>query len=96
MAEYDLSSLADHDLADIANFSIDQFGIEQARHYRDGLKICFQTIADAPRIGRNADQLASGLRRYAHQSHVVFYKPTAKGVHIVRVLHNSMDVTRHL
>ena len=84
------------DLADIADFSVDQFGIEQARHYRDGLKICFQTLAETSRIGRNADELAPGLRRYAHQSHVVYYRMTSKGVHIVRVLHDSMDVSRHL
>ncbi len=96
MADYRLSSSAERDLTHIAEFSIDQFGIKQAGHYRDGLETCLRNLAQTPGIGRNADELAPGLRRYQHRSHVIFYKPTAKGVHIVRVLHDSMDVARHL
>jgi toxin ParE1/3/4 len=46
--------------------------------------------------GRKEDELAPGLRRFEYQSHIVFYVPKDKGVRIVRVLHQSMDVKRHL
>lgn len=96
MAEYRLSKRADNDLAEIAGYTIEKFGIEQARHYRDALEICFSTLAENPGLGRNADQYAPALRRFEHQSHVVFYVPDSQGVLIARILHVCMDVARHL
>ena len=46
--------------------------------------------------GRSASELSPDLRRLEYESHVVFYVPMAKGVRIVRVLHQSMDMKRHL
>jgi len=96
MAEYRLSSQAKADLDEIANYTIEKYGIEQARCYRDGLESCFQTLADTPMIGRSAAAFAPVLRRYEIQSHIVFYRPEEPGAFIVRVLHESRDFPRHL
>ena len=45
MADYKLTSLAETDLAEIADYTIDTLGIEQARRYRDGLETCFRNLA---------------------------------------------------
>jgi toxin ParE1/3/4 len=81
--------------AEIADYTIERFGIEQARRYRDDLESCFQTLAASPMIGRSADELGSNLRRYKHQSHIVFYLPSDQGVFVVRVLHQRMDYAIH-
>jgi toxin ParE1/3/4 len=97
MAEYRLSKSAENDLAEIADYTIATFGIEQSRRYRDGLNTCFQNIADNPMLGRSASlDFAPELRRYEYQSHVVFYMPELRDILIVRVLHKSMDAPRHL
>ena len=96
MPRYKLSSRAESDLSEIADYTIESFGIEQARRYMDGLEACFQTLADKPLDGRGTDELAPKLRRFRHQSHMVFYIPDEEGVFIVRVLHQSMDFQRHL
>ncbi len=97
MAEYRLSKRAEKDLAEIADYTIETFGIKQSRRYRDELNTCFQTLADNPMLGRSAAlQLAPELRRYEYQSHVVFYIPEVQDILIVRVLHKSMDAPRHL
>ena len=80
MAEYRLSRRASADLNAIADYTIDTFGIMQARRYRDGLEACFHTRADTPNLGRKATQLAPRLRRYTYQSHMVFYRVTKQGV----------------
>ena len=49
MADYRLTSLAETDLAEIADYTIDTLGIEQARRYRDGLETCFRNLAANPR-----------------------------------------------
>ncbi|TKB93177.1 MAG: type II toxin-antitoxin system RelE/ParE family toxin [Nitrospira sp.] len=96
MASYSLSSKAAADLEDIYEYTIIHFGLEQARVYLLGLHGRFQMLAEQPTQGRKADELAPGLRRVEYQSHVVFYIPKDHGVLIVRVLHQRMDVTRHV
>ena len=61
----------------------------------DVLEKCFQTLAENPGFGRSAEQFAPDLRRFEHQSHIVFYIPEDWGALIVRVLHKKMDVPRH-
>ena len=96
MAAYRLSLKTLDDLNDIALYTLQEFGLEQSHRYRDGIKACFQNLADNPRLGRRADNLAPALRRVEHESHVVFYTSTETGVLIVRVLHERMDFKRHL
>ena len=95
MAAYSLSGKAVSDLDDIYEYTILNFGLEQARAYLLGLHERFQILADTPGIGRSAAQLAPKLRRHEHQSHIIFYIPEETGALIVRVLHARMDAKRH-
>lgn len=96
VARYSLSSRAESDLREIADFTINTFGIDQARRYGGGLEECFQSLADNPLSGGSAREIVPRLRRIRHESHVVFYLPDEAGVFIVRVLHQRMDFRRHL
>lgn len=95
MGDYRLTSRTESDLAEIADYTIGNFGIEQARRYQDALETCFQTIADNPKLGQEAGKLAPKLRHHQHKSHIVFYLPETKGVLIVRVLHENRDFEQH-
>lgn len=96
MPDYRLSKRAGEDLANIADFTIQTFGIAQSRLYRDTLRRCFSMLAKSPTMGRNAEYIEPYLRRFEHKSHVIFYRPEEQGILIIRVLHSSMDVLRHL
>lgn len=96
MVDFRLSPRAETDLAEIADYTIETFGVEQARRYRNDLEACFQSLAQNPRLGRSVEWLATGLRRFEHRSHVVFYVEDERGVVVVRVLHVRMDASRHL
>ena len=96
MAVYSLSSKAAADLDGIYEYTILHFGLEQARVYLLGLHERFEMLAKQPTQGRKADELAPGLRQLGYQSHIVFYLAKNDGIRIVRVLHHSMDVTRHV
>jgi toxin ParE1/3/4 len=95
MPEYRLSARAAGDIAGIADYTIEQFGVNQARRYRDGLETCFSALAENPLLGRSTEELAPNLKRFEHGSHVVFYQARERGVLIVRVLHESMDAPSH-
>jgi len=96
MAVYKLSGKASADVEDIYEYTIVNFGIEQARKYMHGLGDCLQALAENPLQGRAADELALELRRYDYQSHVVFYREVEQYTLIVRVLHKSMDFARYV
>jgi len=95
MAAYSLSGKAVSDLDGIYEYTILNFGLEQARSYLLGLHERFQILADNPGVGRSAAQLAPELRRHEYQSHIIFYTPKETDVLIVRVLHTRMDAKRH-
>lgn len=96
MRELRISHRADADLAEIATYTTAEFGVEQARTYRDQFRACFASLLENPHLGRTADELAPGLRRIRQQAHVVFYLPGDDAVLIVRILHHRMDFERHL
>lgn len=96
MADFLLSRKAEADLGRIADYAIAQFGVRQARSYRDGLLDCFRALAAHPGLGRRADQILPDLSRFEHESHVVFFRHHGAGILIIRVLHRRMDVQRHL
>jgi len=96
MAVYSLTTQADADLEGIYEYTIFNFGLAQARNYLDGLRARFDMLAEHPLHGRSDEALAPGLRRSEYESHIVFYMPQDDGILIVRVLHQRMDVGRHL
>ena len=96
MAGYKLSGKASADVEDIFEYTIVNFGIEQAQRYLLGMGDCFQALTENALRGREASELAPELRRYEYQSHVVFYREMEQYTLIVRVLHKGMDFARHV
>lgn len=95
MADYQLSSKAVEDIANIADYTIGAFGIEQARRYRTGIEQALKRLADNPLIGKSADHVAENLRSWSYGSHIIYYIATRTGILVARILHQRMDVERH-
>lgn len=95
VSDYRLSRRAATDLEIVAAYTIKQFGIEQARVYLNSLKSCLQRLANQPEMGRKAEQLAPGLRRFEHRAHIIFYTVDESELYVVRILHSRMDVRRY-
>jgi len=94
MPDCQFSHCAALDLEAIAEYTIKRFGLEQARRYRDELGVCFDQLAGNPKLGRRAEQLGEGLRRYEHRSHIIFYHQSGAKILIARILHYRMDASR--
>ncbi|MCL6267657.1 type II toxin-antitoxin system RelE/ParE family toxin [Flagellimonas myxillae] len=95
--EFRLTKAAESDIASIAGYTIYKFGIGQARKYRNGLIETFTLLARNPTLGITfflGDELV--LKRFRFEAHVIFYKQTATGILVVRVLGGMMDFKRHL
>ena len=96
MPTYRLSRLARLDLIEIADYTVDTWGLEQADRYVDGLVGCFERLARTPGIGRPCDRIRPGYRRVEHEMHVVIYRADRDSVFISRILHQRMLPSRHL
>ncbi|HMJ93525.1 MAG TPA: type II toxin-antitoxin system RelE/ParE family toxin [Allosphingosinicella sp.] len=96
MSRYLLSPRARADLDEIWNYTADRWDEEQAENYLRSIEKAMATIAKSPQRGRSYDEVRVGYRRFRIGSHILIYRLIEKQVHIVRILHVSMDVDRHL
>jgi toxin ParE1/3/4 len=87
VGEYRLTKDADDDLLAMFLYGFEMFGLAGAQDYRDGMIRCFALLADNPRLGRRADQFATGARRHEHARHIVFYQEQPDGVLIIGIIH---------
>ena len=87
---------AEADLLAIADYTLHEWGAEQALRYVDGLEACCQLLAENPAMGRSCDQIRPGLRRMEHGSHVILYRRESRGILVSRVLHKRMLPERNL
>ena len=90
----ELSDAAAKDIEQILSQSIVDFGAHQTEQYYRSLKNCLELLGANPRMGSSADDILPGYRRFVHDSHVVFYRDTGRGVFIVRVLPKRMDIRK--
>lgn len=47
-------------------------------------------------MGNIIDDIPAAYRRFAHQSHEIFYEIFENEILIVRVLHKSMDIDKYI
>jgi toxin ParE1/3/4 len=85
-----VSKPAKSDMRAIVRYTVERWGANQAVRYVQGLRSCFEVLANDPGIGRACDSISVGLRRHEHGKHVVFYRLNRDGSRIVRVLHQQM------
>ena len=92
---YRLYPLAQADLEDIWSYTASRWSAEQAESYHAAIVAAFEGLAARSEQGRLSD-VRDGYFKYAVGSHLVFYRHFESGIDIVRILHQRMDVTRHL
>jgi len=91
MNNYRLLKKAEKDIENIANYTIQRFGIKQARVYRDDLFKVFEMISEFPLIGSNHDHIQKNIRRHVHEYHSIYYRVDNNGITIYRILGPGED-----
>ncbi|MCX8565048.1 type II toxin-antitoxin system RelE/ParE family toxin [Mycolicibacterium mucogenicum] len=84
------------DLDRIWDYTADRWDAAPADEYLRELEHAFGRIGDNPMIGRACDEVRTGYRKHSVASHTVYYRLTGADVEVVRILHQQMDVDRHL
>jgi toxin ParE1/3/4 len=95
VSAFRFSLRAETDLAEIARYTLRQWGEDQTIRYIDDLEACCQQLAASPELGRLCDDVRPGLRRMERGRHVIFYRQEPGGILVSRVLHQRMLPERH-
>ncbi|MBF0373309.1 MAG: type II toxin-antitoxin system RelE/ParE family toxin [Alphaproteobacteria bacterium] len=51
-----------------------------------------KTIAQAPLMGRQRDEIDAEVRSFPFGSYLIFYRPTETGITVARVLHGARNL----
>jgi len=93
---YRLSPRASRDLTDIWLYSRDTWSVAQADlYYRELISVLDGLVVGA-RCGRPIDDIRKGYMSYATGSHRIIYRQRVSVLLIIRILHQRMNVRRHL
>jgi toxin ParE1/3/4 len=92
---FGLRPRAHADLDEIWDYTADRWGLDQAETYTRQLWKDIATVADRPKLGRECPEVRPGYRKFPSGSHVLFYRLTADGIDVVRILHQRMNYERH-
>lgn len=87
---------AHENLYDIFSYTADKWGIEQAKKYYDKISDIFLTIAKNPEIGCKNKYLAEDYYSFPIGNHLIIYRFTQSDLHIVAIMHMSMDIKKRL
>ena len=91
-----LTPAAKRDFSSIWDYTQERWGVDQAETYADELHHAMERIAARPERGRRRDEVGEGYRCFSTGSHLIFYRESAIGIDVVRILHRRMDPERHL
>ena len=91
-----LSPKAKSDLSEIWDYTLAEWGVDQAEKYVRDLWEAMQQQACDFSTSIDISDVRSGYRKVISGSHVIFFKLTGDGIDVVRILHQRMDFERHL
>jgi toxin ParE1/3/4 len=100
-----LGHQAEQDYVEILRWTTQTFGEAQARVYAETLTLAIETLLSGPEVpgSRARDDITPGVRtlhvaRLGRKGRhlVVFRVSTAQAIDVLRLLHDSMDLSRHV
>lgn len=91
-----LSPLAEADFDKIWDYSEERWGRPQAVRYVRDLDATCTGIAEGRVSSLSVEDIRSGYRKTACGSHMIYFRLDGHDIEVVRILHQSMDVGRHL
>ena len=85
-----------NDLSDIWNYGADNWGIEQADHYADGLFALFDPLSNFPQMARERDEFSRLVRIHPSGMHLVIFRVEGQVIEIIRILHAHQNLMAYL
>lgn len=97
MPSYELTSYAEEDLADIIEYTVNNYGIAQARDYVAALETCAENLAGSQGFYRELKNIHPHLRVTRCQHHYIFgITRSGSPMVVIAIYHERMDVLQRL
>jgi toxin ParE1/3/4 len=96
MLRIDKLPQAESDLIDIWIYGCTTWNATQADSYADSIQYTLKALAHFPEKNRIRNNFRPAIRICHHVSHMIAYTVEKDSIVVVRVLHKSMDVKRHV
>ncbi len=91
-----LSHLAREDMADIHDYTVAKWGVEQAANYVSAIWDALEEICGAPERWRQRPDIYPGCRACVCGSHLIIYRLQNDAIEVSRVLHGARNLRRHV
>lgn len=92
---YRLSPLAEHDLEEIWLYTMNEWPPDQADRYVGQIIDAIEELASGQKQGWKVD-IPEDYLKYPIGRHMVFFRQIDGVTDVIRILHQSMDVERHI
>lgn len=93
---YELTNEADSDLEDIFDYTERKYNQDQAILYLSNIEDVFFQLYKQPNLGRLRNDIKENTFSFPLQKHITFYTIETNKLIIIRVLHSSRDMPKHL
>ena len=93
---YKLSLKAVKDFSGIYQYTLNNFGEQQAERYTFEMESCLSSLGFSPYLGRDYSYLKAGIKRYDISKHAIFYRIRITRIFVIRILHYQMDSRSYL
>lgn len=90
-----LRAAAERDLDGVFDYSVAAHGAGSAERYMRDLQAGMDRLLEYPSLGAETDSKV-GLRACGLREHRIYYRVEGDEIVVARVLHKSMDASRHL
>ena len=88
-----LAPEAQSDIDDILQYTIAEWGQNQAEKYKVVLGKGFSSLKYNPGLGHARPDIPAEYRAYQAGQHILIFRVADTTIYVVRVLHGSMDFT---
>lgn len=87
---------ADEAIAEILAYTNQQYGFQQAENYAGDIKKAFSHLCEFPYTGKPHPMIAREMRTYMIGKHIIIYRIVDEALHVITLLHQSMDIATRI
>ena len=84
------------DLEDITDYTARTWGAHQAKKYLQAIRTQIKGIANGDIISQPLQVARTGMFKCRVNRHFIIFEETDNQIRIIRILHEAMDVPRHV
>jgi len=95
MPDWRLARRAAADLDAIWRYTARTWSEVQAERYHDTIIDEIEKLAAGKRVGHSVEA-RKGYLKHAVGSHIIIFRRSDTGIHVIRILHQRLDAGRHL